>query len=87
MNTKQRMLTRIINEYFFNGKLSDRLWLDEKDIHRDKDNLLITMTDLGYLSYHKLTILLYELAQLTDCLKEVNEIVYTLDYIVNGEEG
>lgn len=87
MNTKQRMLTRIINEYFFNGKLSDRLWLDEKDIHRDEDNLLVTMTDLGYLSYHKLTTLLYELAQLTDCLREVNEIVDTLDYIINDKDN
>lgn len=85
MNTKQRMLTRIINEYFFNNKLTERLWLDEKDIHRDEDNLLVTMTDLGYLSYNKLTTLLYELAELTDCLKEVNEIVDTLDYIVNSE--
>lgn len=85
MNTKQRMLTKVINEYFFNGKLNESLFLDEKDIHRDEDNLLITMTDLGCLSYNKLTTLLYELAQLTDHLKEVNEIIYTLDYIVNGE--
>lgn len=87
MNTKQRMFTRIINEYFFNNKLTERLWLDEKDIHRDEDNLLVTMTDLGYLSYHRLTTLLYDLAELTDCLKEVNEIVDTLDFIINNEEG
>lgn len=87
MNTKQKMMTRIINEYFFNGRLPEKLWLDDKDIHRDEDNLLVTMTDLGYLSYHKLTTLLYDLAELTDCLKEVNEIVDTLDCIVNNEEG
>ena len=85
MDTNQRILQRILNEYRFNDKPNERLWLDTDEQYRDEDNLKVTMTSNGYLAYHKLTTLLYELNEITDCLPQINDIIYALDFIVNEE--
>lgn len=82
MNRKQIMLQRILNEYGFNKQTDKQLFLDVDDYFYDEDGIKTTMTSEGYIAYHRLTTLLYELNEIINCLPEINDIVYALDFIV-----
>lgn len=49
--------------------------------YKDCDNFTITMTKQGYKAYDKLTSLLYDVAELTGTLSQVNDIINCLDNI------
>ena len=75
-------LEDILKTYKF-AKNNTKLFL--KRPYKDCDNFTITMTNKGYKAYNKLTSLLYDIAQLTDTLSQVNDIVYRLDRILTED--
>lgn len=72
-------LEDILKTYKF-AKNNTKLFL--KRPYKGYDNFTTTMTNQGYEAYSKLTSLLYDVAQLTDTLSQVNDIVCCLDRIL-----
>lgn len=85
MYRKQMILQRILNEYGFNKQTDKQLFLDVDDYFYDEDEYKITMTSEGYIAYHRLTTLLYELNKIINCLPQIKDIIYALDFIVEDK--